>query len=505
MEDTISEDWIRRCYDPELSRQCGERLSELYATHLRRLQTTEKDFQTWVRPEENIVTSSSYLQTDFPKVRNDSEDRGAYLEGLVERFSELVSVCLERSQGLHHPRCAGHQVPAAMPLAGWFDAMTSLTNQVQGVYEMGPWSVAVERAILNAVGEVLGFPVGEFGSLVTSGGSLANLTALLAARQVQFPEWWKSGFMSTDQNPVVVVNQDAHYCVDRAVGVMGLGTDQLVSVPLDDKRRMDVDALRNILMDLRERDIPVLAVVAVAGTTACGAFDPLQEIAKVCDSLDVWLHVDAAHGGALKFSKRHQGQLDGLELADSVVVDAHKMLFVPALCAMVFFKKPEHQFAAFDQTAPYLFDPSEPYLAQYDNAVVTMECTKRASAMGLWGVWSVLGKPFFESLIDRVICVAKEFHREIEQAEDFQSWGTPSCNIVLFRYCGRSPFPGDGDEVNAFQLRLRRKMLEAGAGYLTQTKVDGQIYLRATIMNPIVDIDDLKAILQGVRTAAEQL
>ena len=136
-------------------------------------------------------------------------------------------------------------------------------------------------------------------------------------------------------------------------------------------------------------------------------------------------------------------------------------------------------------------------------AVVTMECTKRASAMGLWGVWSVLGKSFFESLIDRVICVAKDLHHEIEQAEDFESWGTPSCNIVLFRYCGRSPFPGDGDEVNAFQLRLRRKMLEAGAGYLTQTKVDGQIYLRATIMNPIVDIDDLKAILHGVRTAAE--
>ncbi|MEC8474093.1 MAG: pyridoxal-dependent decarboxylase, partial [Planctomycetota bacterium] len=251
MEDSISEDWIRRCYDPELSRQCGERLSELYAVHLSRLQTREQDFQSWVTPEANIASSSSYLKTNYPKFRNGSEDRGACLEGLVERFSELVSVSLERSQGLHHPRCAGHQVPASMPWAGWFDAMTSLTNQVQGVYEMGPWSVAVERSILNAVGEVLGFPVGEFGSLVTSGGSLANLTALLAARQAQFPKWWKSGFKSTERAPVVVVNQDAHYCVDRAVGVMGLGTDQLVSVPLDANRRMDVDALRNILTDLR--------------------------------------------------------------------------------------------------------------------------------------------------------------------------------------------------------------------------------------------------------------
>lgn len=499
------EDWIQLCYDSEFAQRCGARLSKLFSENLARLQADEKSFQDWVTPEKNVARCLEILgNPEGSSVGGDLTDPDLS-DRYFERFAELVDLCLRRGQGLHHPRCAGHQVPAVPPLAAWFDAMTSLTNQVQGVYEMGPWSVAVERAILQSVGETMGFPKGQFGSLVTSGGSLANLTALLAARQVQFPNVWKEGYHGFSEAPVLVVHQDVHYCINRAAGVMGLGTNQLIDVPLDSERRMDAASLEAVLEELEQKRVPVLAVVSVAGSTACGAFDSLPAISEVCKRYGKWLHVDAAHGGALKFSQRHQGKLDGLNLADSVVVDAHKMMFVPAVCALLFFKEPSHQFAAFDQEAPYLFDPSEPSMARYDNAVVTLECTKRASAMGIWGVWSIFGVQFFEVMVDRVIEIALELFDLLKTADDFEIWKPPVCNIVLFRFRGfdhsHDTFLSGDDQ----QLAIRRKLLETGAGYLTQTKLDGRVYLRATIMNPMMKREDLQRLLEEIRVAAKSL
>ena len=114
-------------------------------------------------------------------------------ESVVSKFQELVQLSLLRGQNLNHPRCVGHQVPAPLPLVGLFDAVTTMTNQVQGVYEMGPWGIAAERAVIQQVGKQIGYQDEEFGGLVTSGGSLGNLTALLAARNEACPWIWNDG------------------------------------------------------------------------------------------------------------------------------------------------------------------------------------------------------------------------------------------------------------------------------------------------------------------------
>jgi L-2,4-diaminobutyrate decarboxylase len=424
---------------------------------------------------------------------------------LVTQFEELVRLSLSRGQNLHHPRYVGHQVPASLPLVGLFDAVTMLTNQVQGVYEMGPWAVSVERAVLQHIGEVIGFHPGEFAGLITSGGSLANLTALLAARNLACGDIWRSGADIHDQRPVLVVQADAHYCVDRAAGVMGIGTDHVIRVPLDDDRRMNVSELDRILAGLIARGVPIVAVVAVACTTPTGAFDPIDEIADVCAEHRVWLHVDAAHGGGVCFSDKHRHLARGLHRADSVVVDAHKMMFLPAVCAMVFYKHSEHRFAAFQQSAPYLFDPSAPELADFDNAVVTFECTKRAAALGLWGVWSMFGKPLFEALVDRVIDTATRFHELIVDHESFAASCVPTCNIVVFRYLPPELRDASPEQIDTVQLELRRSVLESGQAYLTQTRLDGRIHLRSTIMNPLTDESHLNEILESLSEQGRRL
>jgi L-2,4-diaminobutyrate decarboxylase len=240
-------------------------------------------------------------------------------------------------------------------------------------------------------------------------------------------------------------------------------------------------------------------VSAASCATPIGAFDPLDDIAEVCRRHEVWLHVDAAHGGALAFSSRHRHLLAGLEKADSVVCDAHKMMFMPALCAMLFYRKPEHRLATFHQEAPYLFDPLVPELANFDSGIVNLECTKRAAAFGVWGVWSLFGPQIFADMVDVTIDLARQFHGMLESADDFAPLHEPQCNIVAFRYLPAALRTAPPETVDLFQLRLRRAVIESGEFYLVQSRIDGRPVLRTTMMNPLTTVDDLHGLLDCLR------
>ncbi len=489
-----ADDLIAAAYDPETTAALCRKLADALREHLQCVQSAGAPVSTWVEPADNIAIADQILEQ--------AAGRGD-LESISQRFEQLARLSLGRGQNLNHPHYIGHQVPAALPLAGLFEAVASVTNQVQGVYEMGPWAVSAERALIERLGEKIGFASGKFGGLVTSGGSLGNLTALITARNKAIPDGWAKGITNGAARPVIVAHADAHYCVDRAAGVMGIGTNQLIRLPLDSDRRIDVIQLDRILKDLRHRSVPIIAVVAVAGSTPIGAFDPLEEIHRVCDRHHVWLHVDAAHGGAACFSDQHRQLVNGLQLADSVVFDAHKMMFVPALCAFVFYKNRDDRFRAFQQSAPYLFDPSSPDMAEYDNGVVTLECTKRAAALGLWAVWSIFGESLFEQLVDKVFATAQELYELLQNDEDFSTYGPPTSNIVVFRYEPETVRDASAEQIDRVQLELRRKINRSGKAYLTQTSIDGRVYLRSTIMNPLTDKTHLAEIVHQLRQYLE--
>jgi len=489
---------IAAAYDPNLVREAGKRMAGLLAEHLRMVQGGQGPVLNWAEPSLNIELARA--QIDKGNSAPSSE-----IDSLLTRFDELVEQSLARGQNLHHPHYVGHQVPASVPLAGLFDAVTSMTNQVMAIYEMGPWATSIEQAVVRTLGEAMGFMAGEFGGLITSGGSLANLTALLTARNVSLGESWSNGIAGRSPAPVLVAHAEAHYCVTRSAGILGLGTEQVVRVPIDSQRRMDVNQLDSILTDLRSRGVPIVAVSAAACATPVGAFDPLVDIADVCQRHEVWLHVDAAHGGAACLSAKHRHLVRGLELADSVVCDAHKMMFMPALCALVFYRQKEHRFATFEQSAPYLFDPSAPGLAEYDNGMVNLECTKRAAAMGLWGVWSTFGNRLFEALVDSTFERAQQLYELLEETEDFEVFCKPECNIVVYRYLPAEIRDRPAGEIDQFQFRLRRTVIESGEYYLVQTNLDGRSYLRSTVINPLTTEEHLRGLLDCLRGVGRRL
>lgn len=488
---------IEAAYDPELLREAGHRLADLLAEHLAGVQRRTGPVLPWREPAGNVREAAEILRrAAWPEESRDQ---------LAESFAQLVATMLRRGLNLHHPRYIGHQVPAPAPLAGLFDAVGSVTNQVMAIYEMGPWSTAVEWAMVEELGRQIGWPAGEFAGLVTHGGSLANLTALLTARNVSLAGSWERGVAGAPLPPVLVVQADAHYCVSRSAGILGLGTQQVVRVGLDARRRMDPQRLEETLRQLRERNQPIVAVVACACATPIGAFDPLVEVGGICRRYGVWMHVDAAHGGCACLSPRHRHLVEGLDRADSVVWDAHKMLFVPGLCAFVFYRQRPHQFETFRQEAPYLFDPSAPGLAEYDSGLRTVECTKRAAAFGLWGLWSLFGPQFFADLVDVTFELGQSLYRKLQAAPDFTPLHEPQCNIVVFRYTPEALRAASPERLGRFQLELRRRVIQSGAYYIVSTNLDGVGALRVTIINPLTTEEDLDQLLQAIRQHGQRL
>ncbi len=488
---------IEAAYDPALLRIAGHKLIDLLAQHFARLQMREGPVLNWSDPVEAVRAASTEVNNDqeFTEA-NEQRDQASRL---LDRFAGLVRQTLAHGQNLHHPRYIGHQVSASLPLAGLFDAIASMTNQGMAIYEMGPWATAAEQAMIDILGRQIGFPAGSFAGAVTSGGSLANLTSLLTARNVILADAWQQGVRVGEQSPVIVVHAEAHYSVVRTAGIMGIGTNRVIRAALDDKGRMSPTELDTLLATLRKNDRKVIAVCAAACATHTGAFDPLDQIANVCERHKTWLHVDAAHGGAACLSDRHRHVVKGLHRADSVVWDAHKMLFMPALCAYVFYKNPAHRFAAFQQDAPYLFDESNPGLADYDSALRTVECTKRAAAFGLWGAWAMFGKQLFADMVDTTFEMGQRFYHMLEKAPDFEPLHEPQCNIVVFRYMPDPLRTATPQRIGEFQLQLRQMVIQSGRFYIVPSKDQGHSALRVTIMNPLTTAQDLTALQDEIR------
>jgi len=375
---------------------------------------------------------------------------------------------------------------------------------VMAVYEMGPWATAVERALIERWGQAIGYAPGTCAGLITSGGSLANLTALLTARNVALDGCFERG-INRDSRPVLIVQADAHYCIARSAGILGLGTDSIIKAPLDDQRRMDPAQLESILKRVMDEGRTVVAVVACAGATPTGAFDLLEAIADICERFGVWLHIDAAHGGGAAFSPAHRHLLRGAGRADSIICDAHKMLFTPALCAFVFYKNREHRFEAFRQTAPYLFDPSNPGAAEYDCGLMTIECTKRAAAYGLWGLWSLCGSSLFGDFVDVTFATTRELHEMLRAADDFEPLHEPQSNILVFRYIPAELKTADVETIGQFNRDVRRRLIHSGRYYITQTTLNGGGAMRCTVMNPLTGRQELEGLLAAIRELGKEM
>jgi L-2,4-diaminobutyrate decarboxylase len=280
---------------------------------------------------------------------------------------------------------------------------------------------------------------------------------------------------------------------------MGLGTDAIIKVPTDVEGRMDVAQLQHLYQESLSKGEQIIAVVATAGCTPTGSIDPLLEIGAYCNAESLWLHVDGAHGASALLSEQHRHQLDGITLADSVVWDGHKLLYMPAAVSAVLFKSPVNSFAAFAQDASYLFQGNTHEAEEFNTSYRTLECTKRMMGLKLWAAFSLYGVEGMALLIDEAFAKARLFADKIQADQALELHMQPQTNIVCFRYRNHGL---DAENLNLLQASIRKNLVESGAFHLTQVNLHGNTWLRTTLMNPMTQASDLEALLFAVKQAA---
>jgi L-2,4-diaminobutyrate decarboxylase len=469
-------------FDPESFRVQGHALVDRLATYLARAQAGEaRPVLPWRDPGEMAdAWPSQFLE------RGQSDP-----EGLLEHvIAEAIH--------LHDPHYVGHQVTSPLPLAALCELAGTLLNNAMAVYEMGPGATAMERSLVRWMAGCLGWDARADGVL-TSGGSVGNLTALLAARQARagYDAWNEGAYAGLPL--CVLASEQAHYCVGRAAQIMGWGRDGVVPVPVDEHFRMRASALPETYRGALRAGRKPIAVVGSACSTATGAFDPLDEIADFCASRGLWFHVDGAHGASAVLTDRYRRLLDGIERADSVVWDAHKMLLMPALVTAVLFRDGRRSYEAFAQEASYLFQDGDPRAGWYDTGVRTLECTKRMLSLPLYTALTVYGTRLFAEYVAGTFDLARRFAGLLRAAPDFELAVEPECNIVCFRHV-----PAGARDLDALQAALRRRLLRAGGFYLVQVRLPAGLYLRTTLINPLTREEDLVELLETLRAAARE-
>lgn len=420
---------------------------------------------------------------------------GHPVEEVVRRLRDEV---VADANHLMHPMYMGHQVSAPLPAAVWAECVVSALNQSVAVWEMSPTGTPVERQVMRWMAALAGFPE-DAGGTLTSGGTEATLTALLAARSRAIPDVWTEGVGS--EPPVVVHGEHAHYAVARAVGEMGLGLRHAIAVPSRDWR-MDTDALARTLAELEASGRRVMAVVATAGSTATGSFDDLARVAELCARRDLWLHVDGAHGGSALLSARHRARLAGIEHATSMAWDPHKMMLLPLTAGMVLVRDERALEAAFAQKAPYLFHKTDEARSP-DQGQRSFLCSRRADAIKLWVALQRYGADGIARVHDHLCDVATALHGLIAGRDDFEALHAPESNILCFRYVGRGTH--DDATLDALNRELRERYNRSGAGWITATVLGGRRVLRVTIMNPRTTSTHADRLLDGLAAIGREL
>ncbi|GGD58789.1 pyridoxal phosphate-dependent decarboxylase family protein [Muriicola marianensis] len=463
---------LQKVYEPDSFRQQGHQLIDLLADHL------ESSLNG--RGEKVINYSSPEEEMEFW--------RGFFNAGSGSDFFQEV---LRHTTHVHHPRYIGHQVCAPAPQAALCGLVSSILNNGMAVYEMGMAPTAMERLVTDLLAQKIGFGEGSRG-ILTSGGTLANLTALLSARKAVLQEdVWLEGH---GKRLAVMVSEEAHYCIDRAARIMGLGTEGIIKVPVKADFSIDTSLLKQAYEAASNKGLHIFALVGSAPSTATGVYDDLDTLADFCKEKGLWFHVDAAHGGAAVFSKKYRKTMQGIDRADSVVIDGHKMMLMSTITTALLFRDGSHSHTTFSQEAEYLLQHSDEE-DWFNLAKRTFECTKTMMSLQWYLLWKTYGEELFDANVTTLYDLGGTLAGMIEADPHLELATAPHSNIVCFRFVEPGLSSGKLDQINK---EIRQELLEDGVFYIVQTRIKGTQYLRCTIMNPFTTEEHLRALLDRI-------
>jgi len=401
------------------------------------------------------------------------------LEALRVFGDVLAQACIS----VDHPRFLSF-VPAAPTEASiLFDLVVGASSIYGGSWMEGGGAVYAENEALRYLADLAGMPASTGGVFVT-GGTAGNLSALVAARH----RWRQRSDGRHDRTRgLIVVSKGAHSSVASAGRAMDI---DVVSADADDQGRLRLDSLRALVKGLSKEDRErVFAVVATSGTTNAGVIDPLAGAADVADELGAWFHVDGAYGGAGLAAPSVRARYDGIERADSLIIDPHKWLFAPYDCCALIYRDPLQAREAHTQHAEYL-DVLHTAEEDWNPSDFAHHLTRRARGLPFWFSLATHGTAAYRDAVEQTLLVAHEGARLIDEAEHLELIMEPELSVVLFARTGWGP-----TEYRAWS----DKLLADGVGFIVPTTWAGEMVLRICVVNPLTTIDDIRLIIDSLR------
>lgn len=362
---------------------------------------------------------------------------------------------------------------------------------------------------------------------MTSGGTIANITALWAARNLAFPA--EGSFRGINQQGLfkalryygyegaaILVSKRGHYSLSKAADILGIGRESLIAIDTDEDNRIQLDQLRQKCIGLQNEKIKIIAIVGIAGTTETGNVDPLEELAEIAREFKAHFHVDAAWGGPTLFSRENKHLLRGIEKADSVTLDAHKQLYVPMGSGLVVFKDPT-QLAAIEHHAQYVIRKGSKDLGS-----TTLEGSRPGMAMLIHSGLKIIGREGYEILINQGIEKARAFAELIDQNDEFELITKPELNILTYRYRPHwvsatleNSSPAQAERINTLLNRITKYIQKAqrehGRAFVSRTRLEPLRYnqfpcvvFRVVLANPLTTMEILQEILVEQQQIAQE-
>lgn len=417
-------------------------------------------------------------------------------------LSNTLQAVVSDSISVTHPHTAAHLhcPPLLASLAA--EVVITALNQSMDSFDQAPIATIVEQKVIRWLCSEVGLPTTADGTF-TTGGSQSNYMALLLARDSFLQRDWnwsaqKSGLPPDARKLRILCSDVAHFTVEKSAHQLGLGTDAVVRVPVDDQFRMIPRALRDLLDGLRQQNLLPMSIVATAGTTDFGSVDPLPEVTAEARRTGAWLHVDAAYGGVLLFSAEHRDRLKGIEEADSISVDFHKLFWQPIPCSVVLVRDAK-TFDLIKMHADYLNPELHEEEGVPDLVTKSLLTSRRFDALKLWMSLQSLGRTKLAAMIDRTIALAACAAEIIGSAPQLELICEPQLSTVVFRY---TPKNGDPDRLNSL---LRQRLFEKGTAVVGHTRVRGRQALKFTCMNPTASESDFATLIQMIVDEGEAL
>ncbi|HKJ32873.1 MAG TPA: aminotransferase class V-fold PLP-dependent enzyme [Balneolales bacterium] len=463
--------------------------------------------------EPDSVKRSDYIQKvveygrhflddlDHKKAYQQSNDNGSELfdypikeepdsvERLLKIFDENVTQTgLNPASGRHFGYIPGGGVfPSALG-----DFLTDVTNPYAGIFFASPGGVRMENMLIRWMCDMVGYPKETSGGNLTSGGSIANLTAIVAARDhfgLKGKDYGKS---------VIYATEHVHHCIDKAVNIAGMRESVIRHVPMDSRFRMKTDELERMIIQDQKAGLKSFMVIASCGTTDVGAVDPISEIGDIAEKHHLWFHIDGAYGGFFLLSEEGRKVIKDLHKADSVIVDPHKGLFLPYGTGAVLVKDKADLFHSFHYTANYMqdsFDANE----ELSPADLSPELSKHFRGLRMWLPLKLFGLAPFRAALDEKILLTRYFYEKISELDGFETGPHPDLSILFFRYV---PKNGDPD---TFNERLTQEIQKDGRVFFSSTKINGAFYIRLAVVSFRTHRKDIDLALQILEETVRKL